>query len=67
MAANVFVTVILLITDCVAPCNRVVGDLIATHELDELARKIISAELGHSRIQIVSSYIGRKVRRVNRE
>ncbi len=51
------------ITGCVAPCNRVVGDLIATHELDEQARKIISIELGHSRIQIVSSYIGRKVRR----
>ena len=51
------------ITGCVAPCNRVVGDLIATHELDERARKIISIELGHSRIQIVSSYIGRKVRR----
>lgn len=51
------------ITGCVAPCNRVVGDLIATHELDEQARNIISIELGHSRVQIVSSYIGRKVRR----
>ena len=51
------------ITGCVAPCNRIAGDLIATHGLDELARKTISAELGHSRIQIVSSYIGRKVRR----
>jgi len=51
------------ITGCVAPCSRVAGDLIATHELDEQARKIISIELGHSRIQIVSSYIGRKVRR----
>lgn len=55
------------ITGCVAPCNRVVGDLIATHELDEQARKIISIELGHSRIQIVSSYIGRKVRRSSSE
>jgi hypothetical protein len=51
------------ITGCVAPCNRVGGDLIAAQDLDESARKIISAELGHSRIQIVSSYIGRKIRR----
>lgn len=51
------------ITGCIAPCNRVSGDLTATYELDEQARKIISIELGHSRIQIVSSYIGRKVKR----
>lgn len=56
------------ITGCVAPCNRVAGDSIATREQDENARKIISTELGHSRIQIVSSYVGRKIRRnISRE
>lgn len=50
------------ITGFVAPCNRVSVNLIVSHEADEAARKIISVELGHSRVQIVGSYIGRKVR-----
>jgi Integrase len=53
------------LTGCVAPCSRSFRDSIASPEQDEQARKIISEELGHSRIQIVSSYIGRKIRRVN--
>ncbi|MBK8187481.1 MAG: integrase domain-containing protein [Cellvibrio sp.] len=51
------------ITGCSPPCNRKNEDDIPCVELDESARKIISSELGHTRIEIVSSYIGRKPRR----
>lgn len=44
------------------PCNRSSGNL-ASPLNDHEAREIISNELGHSRVQIVSAYIGRKSRR----
>jgi Integrase len=53
----------LQITNCPPPCSREVGDPVPTHLVDQKAREIISLELGHSRMQIVSSYIGRKSRR----
>lgn len=51
------------LTRCSPPCNRKSEDDIPSAELDEAARKLISKETGHSRIEIISSYIGRKVRR----
>jgi len=50
------------LTGCSPPCNRQGGDNVPSHQSDERAREIISQELGHSRIQIVSSYVGRKIR-----
>lgn len=50
------------ITGCVAPCNKKTEDLLIHSEVDHDAREIISRELGHSRIQIVSTYVGRKTR-----
>ena len=53
------------LTGCIAPCNRKIGDDFASALIDLEAREKISNELGHSRIQIVSAYIGRKSRRGN--
>jgi hypothetical protein len=44
------------ITDCHAPV--IAGKRIAAPEIDLHARKIISVELGHSRVEIVASYVG---------
>lgn len=54
-----------LLTGFIAPCNRKNGDDSASALIDSEAREKISNELGHSRIQIVSAYIGRKSRRGN--
>lgn len=51
------------LTGSVPPCNNRIGSNLPSQQIDEYARKIISHELGHSRIQIVSSYIGRKLRK----
>lgn len=55
------------ITRCEAPCNQNRDDPVATQKDDEQARSIISSELGHSRMQVVSSYVGRKIRGCDRE
>jgi hypothetical protein len=46
----------LQITGQPAPC--VAGERLATKDVDRAARAIISQELGHSRIDVVASYIG---------
>lgn len=54
------------LTGCLSPCNNQSGRNVPSRQIDEYAREVISHELGHSRIQIVSSYIGRKLRRGSR-
>lgn len=46
------------ITGCLAPVLRGDGDPKPSRELDRSARAIISAELGHHRIEVMSEYIG---------
>lgn len=51
------------ISGCVAPRNQSDPLLLASPCADTHAREIITGELGHGRIEIVSSYVGRKVRK----
>jgi Integrase len=54
------------ITGFKPPCNRNNEEPLAQSELDEKARAIISKELGHSRIDVIGAYVGRKIRRYDR-
>ena len=54
------------ITGYDAPCNQV-GKTQVTLMADEHARQLITQELGHGRIQIISSYVGAKPRHLGRE
>ena len=40
------------------PAPVVAGERLASKEADMLAREIISAELGHGRVDVVSAYVG---------
>ncbi|WP_170941705.1 integrase domain-containing protein [Cellvibrio mixtus] len=51
------------ISGFVAPRNQSDPLLLASSCADTHAREIITGELGHGRIEIVSSYVGRKVRK----
>lgn len=51
------------ISGFVAPRNHLDPLLLASSCADTHAREIITGELGHGRIEIVSSYVGRKVRK----
>lgn len=46
------------LTGCLAPVLRGEGDPKPSRDLDRSARAIISQELGHHRIEVVSEYIG---------
>jgi len=46
------------ITGKVAPCNIMIPEDLADYSSDLNARKAISKELGHNRVQILNSYIG---------
>lgn len=50
------------ISGCVAPRNQSDPLLLVSPCADTHAREIITGELGHGLIEIVSSYVGRKVR-----
>lgn len=51
------------ISGFVAPRNHSDPLLLASSSADTHAREIITGELGHGRIEIVSSYVGRKVKK----
>lgn len=51
------------ISGYVAPRNQSDQLLLASSCADTHAREIITGELGHGRIEIVSSYVGRKIRK----
>lgn len=51
------------VSGSVAPRNQVDRLLLASSSADTNARAVITGELGHGRIEIVSSYVGRKVRK----
>lgn len=51
------------ISGYVAPRNQSDQLLLASSSADTHAREIITGELGHGRIEIVSSYVGRKIRK----